>query len=452
MGVPRQDSRRRPADPGIRVAHLATYPPTECGIATFTQDLSNALDAQSRCLPSRVLAISPDGAACDYPPNVCRWLRRDRAEDYLQAAEHVNASDAAVASVQHEFGIFGGEWGAHLLTFLEAVAKPVVITLHTVLPEPEEGMRRTLARVCRCADAVVVMNPVAVHLLDEVYGVPRAKTRMIHHGVPVFHPRRQERMKRRLGCAGRTVLSTFGLINPGKGIEHAIRAMAVIAARHPKALYLILGQTHPGVRRHSGEAYRESLQGLIAELGLTRHVRFENRYLTKPELIAYLEATDIYVTPYLNPDQMVSGALAYAVGAGKPVISTPYLYALELLGDRRGMIVDFTNPEAIAEAADLLLTRPPLRRGIALRARRLGRRMVWSHVAEQYLDVFEEVLRPHRAAAPTAYLDSGLLAATPTTGKPKSHADLPARQPRSPAHAERRDRNHPARHLLDSEP
>ena len=373
---------------GLNVAYLSTYPPTECGIATFCQDLATALNQSRVIAPAQILAINPDGAAKRYPPEVTYQLDQHSLSDYLAAADYVNRSQIGVVVVQHEFGIFGGEYGSYLLQFLRALEKPAAVVLHTVLAKAEERMQQVMRELARLCQAVVVMNSISAQMLTEQYGVPLAKIHFIHHGVPTFHPKLAGRYKRLLGLSGRTVISTFGLINPGKGIEYAVDAMPEVVRRHPQVSYLILGETHPGVRRHQGESYREQLAQRIERLGLSRHVHFQNRYLSKPELIAYLTASDIYVTPYLNPQQAVSGALAYAMGAGKPIVSTPYLYAMELLRNGRGMIVDFCSSSAIADCVNILLEDDYLRQLMAAKAYRLGRKMVWSQVAEEYLTMF----------------------------------------------------------------
>jgi glycosyltransferase involved in cell wall biosynthesis len=249
-------------------------------------------------------------------------------------------------------------------------------------------MRSVTQEIVRRSETLVVMNSGAGHMLAEQYHADPARIRLIHHGTPDFNGRSPQRIKQRLGLAGRTVIATFGLINRNKGLEHAVEAMAMIAERHPEAIYVILGQTHPVVRRREGEVYREALAASVENYGLHDHVRFVNHYLTKEQLIDYLVATDIYLTPYLVRNQLCSGALAYAVGAGKPIVSTPYWYALDILRGGRGMIVDFRDPRGIADACNLLLDSPELRQTLASRTRRLGNRMVWRHVAGEYVRAF----------------------------------------------------------------
>lgn len=392
IGASRLSRRGLRTGAGPRVAYMATFPPTECGIATFTEDLTRAVNRQHALPHSVVIAVSPDESAPSYPSHVKLAISRDNAADYLRAAEYVNRSAVDLVCIQHEFGIFGGVWGYHVIPFLRALEKPAVATLHTVLRRPAPEPREITQELCRLCRSVVVMNSIAAHVLQETYGVPANKIRHIHHGAPKFNPQLARRKKARLKLTGRKVISTFGLISPGKGIEYVIQAIPAVVERHPDALYLILGETHPGVRRHSGESYREMLERTSAELGMQGHILFDNRYLTKPQLISYLEATDIYVTPYLNPEQMVSGALCYAVAAGLPIISTPYLYAFETLGNGRGMIVDFRDPTGIAECINLLLESPTLSALMTARTLDFGRRLLWDHVGAEHVAYFREVV------------------------------------------------------------
>jgi len=397
----RGDSRSG-ADP--LVAYVATFPPTECGIATFTEDITRAVDRQ-RALPhSVVIAINPDEKDNEYPSHVKFVISKNNHADYLQAADFINRSAIDLVCIQHEYGIFGGTWGYDVIPFLKALEKPAVATLHTVLRRPEPETKEITQQLCHLCRSVVVMNSIAAHVLEETYGVAATKIRHIHHGAPKFSPELAPKKKAQLKLTGRRVISTFGLINPDKGIEYAIQAMPQVVERHPDALYLILGETHPGVRRHSGESYREMLERTIAELGMQEHVRFDNRYLTKPQLISYLEATDVYVTPYLNPEQMVSGALCYAVACGLPIVSTPYLYGFEMLGNGRGMIVDFRDPVGIAECINLLLDSSTLRQLMAARTYDFGRRLVWDRIGAEHTAYFRDVVagcaQSKRAAHP----------------------------------------------------
>jgi len=301
--------------------------------------------------------------------------------------------------VQHEFGIYGGEGCEHLLDLLDAVEAPVVTTLHTVLSQPSAAMRRNLRRVAARSDALVVMNALATDILARVYDVDPGKIHVIHHGAPAVSKARKYTIKQDLGVHGRQLISTFGLLSAGKGLEHAIEAMPYIVARHPDVLYYILGQTHPVVKQEEGERYRESLQARARALGVEAHVRFVDKYFTKAELLAYLLATDIYLTPYLNLEQVTSGTLAYAMACGRPLVSTPYLYARFLLSDERGILVPPRDPRGMAEACLRILDNPRLKARMEQANWSYGRAMVWSQVGARYQQLFHSLAELRAPAA-----------------------------------------------------
>ena len=375
-----------------RTLFMGSFPPRECGIATFTNDVVESYDRAFGTRSDVVAIDEPGGETRTYSNRVVARLRQESAESYRRAAAAIDAHPSDLLNVQHEYGLFGGEDGALFLDLLDAVRKPVVVSLHTVLPEPGEAHRTLARRLCARSDAVVVLSQTGKNLLVSEYGIDAEKLHVIHHGVPDVPFRSSDESKAVLGLGDRPIVSTFGLISRGKGLQYGIEAMRSVVARHPGALYLILGQTHPSVRRHEGESYRESLQERIAEYGLQKNVKLVDKYLDFDELIAYLAATDIYLTPYLNRDQIVSGTLAYAVGLGKAVVSSPYLYAQELLADGRGCLAPFRDPAAIARALGDLLDDPLMRRAIERRAYRFGRQMTWPHVARAYARVFEAVV------------------------------------------------------------
>jgi glycosyltransferase involved in cell wall biosynthesis len=380
------------------VAVVSTYPPRECGIATFTRDLCRALrDVGVR---TWVVAMDEEGAGYAYGPEVRLQVHEDALEEYRAAADAINRSEAQLVNLQHEFGIFGGEWGESVLELVEPLDRPLVVTLHTVLPDPLPRARRVVRALCRRAAAVVVMSPSAVDLLEARYGVPRSRVHVIEHGVPSVEPVPREEAKRCLGLQGRLVVSTFGLVSPGKGIEDVLEALPEVARRHPQVLYLVLGETHPNVRRREGERYRNMLLDRVRSLRLSGHVRFENRYLRDEEIVAYLQATDVYVTPYHNPDQIVSGTLSWALAAGCAVVSTPYRYAVDVLSDGRGVLVPFRDPQALARALDELLSDPQRRLRLGERAYAASLPMRWPRVAARYAAVFEQSVQ--RAAAEAA--------------------------------------------------
>jgi glycosyltransferase involved in cell wall biosynthesis len=381
---------------------LGSYPPRECGIATFTKDVVDSYD-QRFGGHSEIIAIEEPGAPQrDYPPTVVANLIQDDRGSYREIADIVNHHPCDALNVQHEYGLFGGENGEWIIDLIALVRKPVTVSLHTVLPEPTPDHLRVVRTICATASAVVVLSATGKDILIERYGIDPQKVNVIHHGVPDVPFRDTESAKTTLGLRNRQVVSTFGLINRGKGLEYAIEAMRDVAATHPDALYLILGQTHPVVRRHEGEVYRESLEKLVAEYGLGNNVRLVDRYLGFDELVQYLQATDIYLTPYLNPVQIVSGTLAYAVGLGKAIVSTPYLYAEELLAHGRGFLVQFRDAVSIANTMNSLFDDRALRASTERRAYRFGRQMTWPHVAQEYGSLFASLLPQRRTALATS--------------------------------------------------
>jgi glycosyltransferase involved in cell wall biosynthesis len=380
---------------------MGSFPPRECGIATFTKDVVDSFD-DAFATASDVVAIDePGGETRAYTKRVFARLRQNDRESYRRVARAIEAHPAEVLDVQHEYGLFGGEDGAWFVDLLDELRKPAVVSLHTVLPQPTADIATLTRRICERSAAIVVLSETGKRILADVYGVDANKVRVIHHGVPDVPFRATAEAKAKLGFGDRTIVSTFGLISRGKGLEYGVEAMSDVVRRHPEALYLILGETHPSVRRYEGESYREELTAKIASLGLSDNVRLVDKFLEFDELIGYLGATDIYLTPYLNPVQIVSGTLAYAVGLGKAVVSTPYLYARELLACERGMLAPFRDAVAIGAAIGTLLDDPWLRRAMERRAYRFARQMTWPHVARAYARVFEDVVsRPrHEGAA-----------------------------------------------------
>lgn len=365
----------------LNIAFLSTYPPRECGIATFTQDLVRELKKQ-RYLKTGVIALSD--AQYAYDEDVYFDLPQQGEQGYAEAAERINASDIQVLIVEHEYGIFGGESGKQLLELVGRVKKPVITTLHTVLPSPQAKQRDVLRELCQKSEKVVIMASGSRKLVEDVYGAEPSKIEMIHHGVPSFDLPSRDELKKELDLEGRTIVSTFGLISPGKGMEQGIQAIAQVAKKHPDILYMILGQTHPVIKKRHGEAYRAGLEKKVRELGLENHVRFVNKYLEKEEIVRSLVLSDIYMTPYLGRDQAVSGTLAYAVGYGRAVVSTPYPYARELLADGRGLLSDFGNAVSLGNNIGFLLEHPEKRQEMEEKATRLGATMRWGAVANRY--------------------------------------------------------------------
>jgi glycosyltransferase involved in cell wall biosynthesis len=377
------------------VVFVSTYPPEQCGIATFTRDLANAVELHG-WMP---LVLAIDRGEVDYTDQrVLGRIHRDRVEDYERAAQLLNRLQPTVVSLQHEFGLFAGEMGEAVLRFVRALRVPLFVTLHTVEPQPRDIMKRILRELVTRAQGVMVMSHTAVRLLKQVYHLPTHHVQMVPHGAPDVPFTSTEVAKHRLGLQGRKVVSTFGLISRGKGIEDVIVALREVAPHHPQVLYLVLGQTHPNVRAYEGESYRESLQQMVEQLELRNHVRFVNSYLTQEMLLRYLAATDIYITPYPNPGQISSGTLTYAVACGCAVVSTPYLYAQELLADGRGVLVPFRNPQAIAQALNRLLGEEAYREGLRRKAYQYGRHLTWSSVGAQFSLWLSRATLSHRTS------------------------------------------------------
>jgi len=379
------------AGPVPRTLFMGSFPPRECGIATFTKDVVESFDAAFHT-KSEIIAIDePGGDMRHYGPEIVARLMEEDRDSYRYVASVINAHPAELLNIQHEYGLFGGERGEWLIDLLKLVEKPIAITLHTILPEPDEQMLRVTRDICANVTSVVALSETGKQLLESVYGIDGELIRVIHHGVPDVPFRSTDNAKASFGVGQRMVISTFGLINRGKGLEFAIDAMREVVKSHPEALYLILGETHPVVRRQEGESYRESLQAKILEYGLRNNVTLIDKYLDFDELVNYLAATDIYLTPYLNPTQIVSGTLAYAVGCGKAIVSTPYLYAEEVLAHNRGFLCQFRDADSIAQYIGGLLDDPALRRSTERRAYRFGRQMTWPHVAAAYGSLFAEL-------------------------------------------------------------
>ncbi len=382
----------------IGPAYVATYPPSECGIATFTRDVVTSVAKYMPFSKPTVAAIRREHEIEPYERIVRFQIFRDDRDSYLEAAKFLNDADVDIVSIQHEYGIYGGADGDYVLDLLEALDKPAVATLHTVLQNPSPNQKRIVQELTRLCEVVIVMVRTGRQILLDVYDVDPAKVTVIPHGVPNVHRMSAPSVKRALGMADRAIISTFGLINRGKGLEHVIQAMPRILEKHPNAVYLVLGATHPGVRSHEGESYRNMLTETIGRLGIERAVRFNNRFLALSELVRYLCATDVYVTPYLNKDQIVSGTLAYALGCGKAIVSTPYLYAEEVLADGRGILVDFASPDSIADTVIRILDDAKLKESLEAAAYAYGRRAAWFNVAVDYLGLFHRVLNRRRLA------------------------------------------------------
>lgn len=384
----------------MKVAFISTYPPRKCGIATFTSDLFNSIkqiygngDYSQKQDALQVIALNNVADGYSYNKEVSFGIRERYREDYRRVADYINLSPIDVVCLQHEFGIFGGgEEGSYILYLLGKLKKPVVTTLHTIMENPLPSYKKTLQKVCSYSTKVVVLADKAVQILQDVYGVPEQKIEMIHHGVhdvPFLDP---FYYKEQFKAEGRPVILTFGLLHSNKGLEYVIEALPEVVKKFPDVIFLILGATHPEIKKKFGEQYRHSLQKMVSDNKLSRNVVFHNHFVSLEQLIQFLVAADIYITPYLGREQISSGTLAYALSSGKAIISTPYHYAQDLLGDDRGILVPFKDSKAIAEKLILLLEDDNLRNRLRKNAYQYGRQMIWREVANAYVRSFEQAL------------------------------------------------------------
>ena len=377
-------------DPAKKIAFISSSLPKQCGIATFTSDLINnlALAAGSQ-FESKVFAMD-SGDDLEYGEMVKFQVRKDIESDYTLAAEHINSADIDIVSLQHEFGLFGGKAGSHINILLDKLTKPVVTTLHTVLEKPSSDYFDSMVNVCDASAKLIVMNERGVEMLQSIYDVPKTKIKLIPHGIPDLPFTDNGHYKRKLGIAGRKTILTFGLLSENKGIEVMLKAMPKIVKAHPAVLYIVLGTTHPEVLRRHGPAYRLKLKKIVKDLGLQRNVVFHHRFVQDDELLQFLGAADIYVTPYLYKEQLTSGTLAFAVGTGKAVVSTPYWAAQELLADGRGRLVRFGDSQDIARSVVEIFDNDTIFHNMKKRAYEYGRSRIWPRVGQTYWDLFKE--------------------------------------------------------------
>ena len=386
-----------------RVAFIGNYLPRQCGIATFTTDLCEAIAAEYTGTTCIALPVNDINGGYSYPPRVRFELAEKNIDSYRRAADFLNINNVDVVCLQFEYGIFGGQAGSYILALLRELRMPIVTTLHTILHDPNPDQRRVMEEVATMSDRLVVMSERGAEFLQEVYGVPPDKIDLIPHGIPDLPFVDPSYHKDLFGVEGKLVLLSFGLLSSDKGIENVIAALPAIVERYPNVVYIILGATHPHVIRHEGETYRLSLRRQAREKGIEDHVIFYNRFVSLEELIEFISAADIYITPYLNEAQIVSGTLAYTLGAGKAVISTPYWYAEEMLAEGRGTLVPFKDPAALAREVIYLLDNESERHAMRKRAYLFGRAMIWPQVAQRYMESFERARSERRHFAPPGF-------------------------------------------------
>jgi len=383
----------------LRVAVIGNHLPRQCGIATFTTDLCDAMAAEYGAGGTTVVAINDRQSSYAYPARVRCEIEEGDISSYRRAADYLNACHVDLVSLQHEYGIYGGNAGSYVLELLEHLNMPVVTTLHTVLRKPDIHQQFAMQQIAARSERLIVMSEYSSQVLQNVFGVPDEKIDLIPHGIPDLAFVEPDVYKESLSLEGKSVLLTFGLLSPNKGFESVIQSMPRILSRHSNVVYIIAGATHPHVRAREGNRYREQLQALASELGVEKYVIFQNRFFSPKEMAAVVGSADIYITPYCHESQAVSGTLAYAMGAGKAIISTPYWHAAELLDDGRGALIPFKNPDAIAAAAIELLDNDAKRQAMRRRAYHYARKMVWNRVAQSYMCSFMQARsnQVHRA-------------------------------------------------------
>jgi glycosyltransferase involved in cell wall biosynthesis len=386
----------------MKIAYISTYPPRECGIATFNQNLMRAI---SENFPERksllnggfVVALndSENMQEYEYPGEVKYVIRQNHQKDYIRAANYINTSSADVCIMEHEFGIYGGESGIYILPLINRIEKPLISILHTILKDPSYVQRIIIREIAEQSSKIIVMSKRAVEFLTTIYDIPADKIRIIEHGVPDVEASPDNPVKNLSQFKNHRVLLTFGLISRNKGLETVVRALPKIVEKHPDVMYVVLGNTHPGVIKNSGEEYRDHLKTLANQLNVSKHLSFINKFVSEEELVDYLTATDIYVTPYLNEAQITSGTLSYAVGAGAAIVSTPYWHATELLANNRGRLFDFKNADALAENVIELLDQKRVLNELKENAYEYGLHLRWPVIGAEFISVAQEACTNH---------------------------------------------------------
>jgi glycosyltransferase involved in cell wall biosynthesis len=380
----------------MKLAFIGTYPPRECGIGTFTNNLFESIPVNNKNRGKGhegfVVALNDFDNTYEYPEEVKLTVRQEHQEDYIQAVKFINLSGADLCILEHEFGIFGGQNGVYILPMLHRLEIPLIVTLHTILKTPSYNEKAVLQEICKMANKVVVMSHKAIDFLINIYNVPEEKIVFIEHGVPDIHYNR-EKSKKEFKLENKKVLLTFGFIGRNKGIETVINALPAVVEKYPDVIYIVLGKTHPNILRHSGEEYRIFLMRLVKNLELNNHVMFLNEFIDVHDLFKYLSASDIYITPYLNEAQITSGTLSYAIGVGSAVISTPYWHAEELLAEERGILFDFNDSEKLSVLLTELLGDPGELKRLKKRAYEYGRKITWAKTGEKYATLAENILK-----------------------------------------------------------
>lgn len=375
----------------MSILNLGTYPPKQCGIATFSMDLRQSLIYNNCAI--KVMAVSDENYEYIYPSEVVFDLKQSNKQDYIKAANYINNNDNLhLLIIQHEYGIFGGEDGDYILELIHHLHKPYLIITHTVLPQPSKHQKQVLNQLCHHAAAIVCMTRKSAELLTDLYEAPLELIHVIPHGVPHFKRHGSNFLKMKYGFDNKKIISTFGLIGPGKGLEIGIKAIANLVPRWPNIRYLILGQTHPMLKKHEGEKYREMLEHMVLDLGLNDNVHFVNKFLTDQEIGEYLYMTDIYLSPYPNKDQAVSGTLAFAIGCGRAIVSSSYAYAIEVLAGKRGLLAESAEPYELSRLMENILTDESLQIRLQNRAYELGKTWTWVNIGKQYNSLFKQIL------------------------------------------------------------
>lgn len=390
-----------------RIAFISSYPPRMCGIATFTSNLVENMTLASNGSFESVIIAMQSNASAKYSEVVDFVIRKDIRSDYMEAADFINSGNIDMVVLQHEFGLFGGDGGSYIGSLLKRINVPVVTTLHTVLEKPSLEYFQGLINVCDKSERVIVMNNCGIDMLENIYGISKKKIELIPHGIPDVPFGKTKEYKHKLNLSGRKVMMTFGLLGPNKGIEIALNAMPEIVKENPQVLYLIVGRTHPEIVKRHGYSYRNKLRGIVENLGLQDNVFFYDRFVTDEQLKEFLAAADIYITPYLHKEQLTSGTLAFAVGCGKAVVSTPYWAAEELLDQDRGILVPFGDFRRLAETVVELLNNEVLLKRTQNRAYSYGRRMTWANVGQRYwhlaIERLTQTLRKQQFEFPKNY-------------------------------------------------